>query len=374
PYLLGAAASVLFVVVGAVGLSGSRVTLSLGGLLGFDPAVLGSANLVVDPLSALFLVLCFGVGLPVALVCAFWVVDSPRVRSRGLGVTHSLALGAIAAIVTADETFVFLFAWESLTFAFYLLAGYDRTRADRTNAAVITVVFSKASGALLLIGFLLLASRAGTLSFQALRELAPSGLRDAGYALLIAGFAVKVGLLPVHVWMPRGYRAAPGPLRSVMAGVAVNVGFYGMWRTLDLLHAPPGWLAVVVLLVAAATALLGIAHATVQRDFTEVIAYSSVENGGLISVGYAVAMIGAVLRMPQLIAVGLIAAMLQMVAHAVAKSLLFAAIARVEDVEGTMMLDDLRGVGHRYPWSGAGIAIGSATLAGLPLTMGLVSE
>ncbi|MGH3625475.1 MAG: proton-conducting transporter membrane subunit, partial [Sciscionella sp.] len=277
-------------------------------------------------------------------------------------------------IVTADQAFCFLFAWEALTVAFYLFTGYDRQRADRTSAAVITVMLGKISGALLLIGFLLLAGRAGDFTFAGMEKLPQSGLRDAAYALLIAGFAVKVGLIPVHVWMPRGYRAAPGPARAIMAGVAVNVGFYGMWRTLDVLHRPPGWLAVVVLLLAAATALLGIAHSTVQTDLTEVIAYSSVENGGLITVGYAVAMIGAVLQMAPLIAVGLIAGMLQMVAHAVAKSLLFSAIARVEDVEATMLLDDLRGIGHRFPWSGTGIAFGAATLAGLPLTVGFVSE
>ena len=83
--------------------------------------------------------------------------------------------------------------------------------------------------------------------------------------LLLAGFAVKVGLVPFQVWLPRGYAAAPGPARAVMAGVCVNVGFYGMWRTLALLGRPPGWLAGVLLLLGGLTALLGIAHAAVQQ-------------------------------------------------------------------------------------------------------------
>jgi hydrogenase-4 component B len=180
--------------------------------------------------------------------------------------------------------------------------------------------------------------------------------------------------VPSHVWMPRGYRAAPGPLRAVMAGVAVNVGFYGMWRTLDLLQGPPGWLAVAVLLLGGCTALLGIAHATVGTDLATVVAYSSVENGGLICVGYGVALVGAAIGQPPLTAVGLLAATLQMVAHALGKSLLFCATSGIEDATGTTRLDDLRGVGHRLPVSGTGLAVGALTLAGLPLTVGFVSE
>jgi NADH:ubiquinone oxidoreductase subunit 5 (subunit L)/multisubunit Na+/H+ antiporter MnhA subunit len=199
-------------------------------------------------------------------------------------------------------------------------------------------------------------------------------MAGCGVRLLVLGFGVKVGLIPVHVWMPRGYQAAPGPLRAVMAGVAVNVGFYGMWRALSLLHTPPSWLVVVVLLLAGCTALLGIAHATVQTDLAEVVAYSSVENGGLITVGYGIALAGAHLGVPRLVAVGLLAGTLQLVAHAVAKSLLFTATVGIESACGTTVLDELRGVGHRLPWSGTGLAIGAVTLAGLPLTAGFVSE
>jgi len=160
----------------------------------------------------------------------------------------------------------------------------------------------------------------------------------------------------------------------IEAGGAVNVGFYGMWRTRDLLRVPPGWLAVIVLVLGGVTALLGIAHATVQTDLAEVVAYSSIENGGLISVGYGVALIGAAVNRPPLIAVGLLAATLQVVAHALAKSLLFSATSGIQDATGTTELEALRGVGHRLPASGTGLAIGAFTLAGLPLTAGFVSE
>jgi hydrogenase-4 component B len=254
PYLVAAAASVLLVVVGAVGISGARVRLGLdsalgsgalgSGALGSGALGFGPAALSVDRLSGLFLVISFAVAVPVGLVCAAWAARPGRVQHRSLAATHCLVLGSVAVIITADNAFVFLLAWELLTIAFFLLAGFERANADRADAAIITVTLSKVSGAALLLGFLLLAGRAGGFSFAALASVPRSGLRDAAFALLVAGFAVKVGLVPLHVWMPRGYRAAPGPLRAVMAGVAVNVGFYGMWRTLPWSccgYRPAGW-------------------------------------------------------------------------------------------------------------------------------------
>src|ERR1022692_1553941 len=197
----------------------------------------------------------------------------------------------------------------------------------------------------------------------------------------MAGFAVKVGLVPFQVWLPRGYAAAQGPARAIMGGVAVNAGFYGLWRTLGLLGAPPAWLTGTLLVLAGLTALLGIAHAAVQPRLQRVIAYSSVENSGLILAGYGVALVGAAIHSERLAAVGLLAGTLQIIAHAAAKSLLFTASAVItagaEDGSsgaGDDSLDALRGSARRRPWSGTGLAIGSLTLAGLPLTMGFVSE
>ena len=374
PYLVAAAASLLLVVVGAAGISGARIRLGLDSVLGSGILGFGPTALSVDRLSGLFLVISFAVAVPVGLVCAAWAARPGRVQHRSLAATHCLVLGSVTIIITAQDAFVFLLAWELLTIAFSLLASFERAKADRADAAIITVTLGKVSGAALLLGFLLLAGRAGGFSFADLASVPRSGLRDAAFALLVTGFAVKVGVVPLHVWMPRGYRAAPGPLRAVMAGVAVNVGFYGMWRTLALLRVPPGWLAVIILLLGGFTALLGIAHATVQTDLAEVVAYSSIENGGLISVGYGVALVGAAVQQPPLVAVGLLAATLQTVAHALAKSLLFSATSGIQDATGTTELEALRGVGHRLPASGTGLAIGALTLAGLPLTVGFVSE
>jgi hydrogenase-4 component B len=372
PYLLGAAGSACLAAGGAGALAGHPARVWPAGVLGA-----GTAGLAADRLSGLFLVVAFGAATWVSLGFASWAGRSRSGQGgaarRGLGASYAVALGAVAVFFVARDAFTFLFSWELLTVAFYLMVGFERGRDGRPSAAMITLAFGKISGAALLAGLLLLAVRSGSLGLASFAHVPAGGARTAAQVLLLAGFAVKVGLVPFQVWMPRGYAAAPGPARAVMAGVAVNVGFYGLWRTLAVLGPPPGWLTGLLLVLAALTAVLGIAHAAVQTGLMRVIAYSSVENTGLILAGFGVALVGAAARAPQLVAAGLLAATLQVIAHTAAKSLLFTAAAGITG-GGDDDLDRLRGVARRAPWRGTGLAIGGLTLAGLPPTAGFVSE
>ena len=341
----------------------------------------GTAGLAADRLSGLFLVIVFGAAVAVSLAFADWAARPGAVGRRGLGASYALTLGAVAVVITAVDAFTFLLAWELVTAGFYLLAGFERGRPGRPGGALATLVFGKISGAALLVGLLLLAVRSGSLDLATFAHVPGGVARATAQALLIAGFAVKVGLVPFQVWLPRGYTAAPGPARAVMAGVAVNIGFYGLWRTLALLGGPPAWLTGLLLVLAGLTALLGIAHAAVQPGLQRVIAYSSVENSGLILAGYGVALVGVATRDGRLAAAGLLAATLQIIAHTAAKSLLFTASTVIAprgtagvEAPGDDDLDALRGAARRLPWSGTGLAIGSLTLAGLPLTVGFAAE
>lgn len=376
PYLAGTAGSVLLAVAGALAVSGVSVRLAGPGWLGA-----GTTGLLADRLSGLFLLITCGAATAISLAFASWVTRQNGAGRRGLGASYALAVGSVALICTATDAFTLLASWELLTIAFYLLAGFDRKRPGRSTGAFITLVFGRISGVALLVGLLLLAVRSGSLSLASFASVPAGTVRETAEVLMVGAFTIKVGLVPFQVWLPRGYAAAPGPARAIMAGVAVNVGFYGLWRTLALLGPPPSWLTGVLLVLAGLTALLGIAHAAVQPGLQRVVAYSSVENSGLILAGYGVALTGAAVHAPRLVAVGLLAATLQIIAHTAAKSLLFTSTAAIAprghgsvEAPGDDDLDTLRGVARRMPWSGTGLAIGSLTLAGLPLTAGFASE
>jgi hydrogenase-4 component B len=377
PYLAGAAGSVSLAVAGAAAVAGQAVTLGSRGLLGVvaigaRPGFSVIPGLAADRLSGLFLVIAFTAAAAVSLALGSWSTGPRGPGRRGLGAGYALALGSVAVVLTARDTFTLLFAWESLTLAFWALSGYRRAAPGRPAAALVTLAFGRISGAFLLAGLLLLVT--GSLTLAGLTHVPGGPLRSTACVLLLTGFAVKVGLVPFQVWLPRGYAAAPGPARAIMAGVAVNVGFYGLWRTLAVLGPPPAAVTDILLLLASITAVLGIAHAAVQGSLQRVIAYSSVENTGLILAGFGVALVGAATGIRALMAAGLLAATLQVIAHTAAKSLLFVSSAGIQDAAGGDDLDDLRGSVRRTPWSGTGLAIGSLTLAGLPPTAGFVSE
>ncbi|MFJ2297070.1 proton-conducting transporter membrane subunit [Streptomyces sp. NPDC087894] len=366
PYLLCAAGSACLAAIGALALADLErpPRLGLGTWLGF-----GTSGLQLDALSGLFWLLTFAVAVAACLTAAGWAPG--RVRGRGAASYCALVLAAVAIVQSADNAFLLLLGWEALTLGFYLLAAAEH---HRTDDALFTFAFGKVSGAALLLGLLLPVAHTGSFALSGFTRMPPGVLHSVVWTLLVVAFIVKVGLVPVQVWLPRGYAASPAGLRPVMAGVAVNAGFYGLWRTLDLLGRPPTWLAITLLLTAAVTAFLGIAHAAVQNRLERVIAYSSVENAGLICSGYAVALVGTCVANPRLTAVGLVAATLQTVAHAIAKTLLFAGAAALESDAGTGNLERLRGTARRMPWAGTAVAIGSVTLAGLPPTAGFVSE
>jgi hydrogenase-4 component B len=374
PYAAGAAGAACVAAAGGFALAGRTVGLDVAGWLGDPLPGQQALGLTADRMSGMFLVMAFGAAVPVSVAFANWAARPGVAATRMLAEGYALALGATAVIMTAADAFTALFGWEALTAAFYLLAGANANDPDRSGAARITVAFGKISGAALLVGLLLLAAKSHSIALASFVHVPGGAARTTGVVLLLAGFVVKAGLVPFQVWMPRGYPAAPGPARAIMAGVCVNVAFYGMWRTLALLGRPPAWLAGILLVLGGFSALLGIAQAAVQNRLSRVIAYSSVENSGLIITGFAVALTGAAVGNRGLVAVGLLAATLQMVAHTVAKSLLFSSAPALEAIAGSDDLEVLRGTGRRAPWSGIGLAVGSLTLAGLPPTAGFVSE
>jgi hydrogenase-4 component B len=365
----GAIGSALVVAAGLLSVLGPAQVLSLGDLSGF-----ASTSAVLDPLAGGFLVLTGGLGALVSVASLGWEPAPAAPGERVGAVAYFMLLASVTAVVVAGDVFSFLFAWELLTVAFYLLSAASRDERGQPGSAWATAGVGKAGGASLLVGFLLLAGQAGSFGLAAWRGLGPGELHDVAYSLLVFGFATKVGLTPFQVWMPKGYPAAPGPMRAAMAGVAVNAGFYGLWRTLALLGRPPLWLVVAVLVLGGFTALLGASFAAVDGDLARVVSFSSSENGGIIMVAFGVALTGAYVRDGRLLAVGLLAASLQVLAHAVAKTGLFLATSEFEAATGTTLLDKIRGMAQARPFSAAAFAASSLTLAALPPTIGFVSE
>jgi hydrogenase-4 component B len=229
-----------------------------------------------------------------------------------------------------------------------------------------------------LLGAFLLLQSGGPGRFADLRAaaltLAP-GTRDAVFALALIGFGSKAGLIPLHVWLPRAHPAAPSHVSALMSGAMIKMGIYGILRVgLDLLGAGPTWWGGLVLALGAVSALLGVLYALMEHDLKSLLAYHSVENIGLITMGVGAGLLFGSLHMPAAAALALVASLYHTVNHAVFKGLLFLGAGAVLHATGTRDMNRLGGLIRGMPWTAALFLVGSAAISGLPPLNGFVSE
>jgi hydrogenase-4 component B len=232
--------------------------------------------------------------------------------------------------------------------------------------------------AFLLLAFLLLFHHAGSLEFAALRDAAPtlSGMtRDAVFLLAMIGFGTKAGLIPLHVWLPRAHPAAPSHVSALMSGVMVKTAIYGAIRLVWELAGPgPSWWGGALVIAGALSAVLGILYALMERDLKRVLAYSTVEHVGIITIGFGAAMILAAGQHAAAAALALAATLVILLNHAIFKGLLFLVAGAVQTGSGTRDLERLGGLVKRMPRTTAAALVGCVAIAALPPLNGFVGE
>jgi len=368
--LVAATSAAALGVAGAAGVFGTAVRWEF-----FSAYALGHGGFRLDRLSGLFLLLLGVAGAP--LLAATTGGGAERAARLPAALRPLLVL-AIVAVFLVDEVFLFLVAWEVSVLVIFALVGVRFRDPSASRAADLTLTLGKLGGAAIFSGMLLLAAKTGTFSFAGLATEGPQlsgAVRGVCFVLFFAGFGVKAAVVPVQTWLPGAYGETSSESAGLLAAVALNLAFYGMLRTwFDFLGHPAVWWAVVVLLVGAVTALLGILGGILQRRLRTFVAYSSIENSGLIVVGMGIALMGEAQHQAGLLGLGMIAATFQIAAHTVAKAGLFTAVAAVERSTGTSDMDRLGGLYRGLPWAAFGALFGAAALAALPPFSGFASE
>jgi hydrogenase-4 component B len=339
-------------------------SLSLGSWLGY-----GAAGIRIDALAGVF----FGLIGTLSLAVSLRYLERPP--SRIVAGLHSALVFTLAAVVGADQAFVFLLAWEALTVLLYLTASADRERPDTLLAGYLTGALNKISGAALLAAFGLLYRATHSFAFASWQASAVSpDIRSAVFVLLVVGFAAKIGLPPLQAALPASYEAAPGPAAASLS-IALVGGFYGLWRLLFQILAPATlWWGEALLVVGAVTALTGIIYAIGQDDIRRFLGFSSVEHTGIALIGLGAALVGQASHQRELVAAGMLAATLHVIAHAIAKTLALLTAERLADATGTTRLGPLGGLTRSLPRSSVALGLATVTLAALPPFGGFVSE
>jgi hydrogenase-4 component B len=358
-----AAAAMAVLGIAAAGGWGSA-SVSLGTWLGF-----GETTLRIDHLAGIFLGVA---GVLSVAVTLRYLEERP---SRVICALHAASLLALLGVVTTDQGFAFLLAWEALSVILYLTASAGRRSMGTLVAGYVTGALNKVSGAALLAAFGLLYGATHSLRFADWHGAAASPhVRSAAFVLLVAGFAAKVGVPPLHAALPAAYAAAPGPAPASLS-IALLGGFYGLWRLVYETLAPAAlWWGELLLVAGSITALVGILSAIAQGDMRRFLGFSSIEHTGIALLGLGAALVGQATGQRELVAAGILAATLHVVAHAIGKALALLAVDRIATASGTSELAPLGGLGRTLPVSAAGLGLASVTLAALPPFGGFVSE
>ena len=342
-------------------------------------AVAGGIAIQLDSLGALFLALVCSVGLFAAIYGFTYTADYDGRRSlRFFGLMFNAFLLGMSLVPCAANVFTFLFAWELMAVASYFLVMTEHESSDARAAGLWYAAMTHFGFVLLLPMFLIMAPAAGATAFVDLRAGAsalPPAARSTVFALALAAFGSKAGVVPLHVWLPRAHPAAPSHVSALMSGVMIKLGVYGLLRvTADFLGTGPAWWGGLVLAVGSLSALGGVLYALTENDLKRLLAYSSVENVGVIFLGIGAALVLQSYGLPALAMVGFGAALLHTVNHACFKTLLFLAAGNVLHGAHTRNMEQMGGLIKGMPVTAMAFLIGSAAAAALPPLNGFASE
>jgi hydrogenase-4 component B len=332
----------------------------------------------VTPLSAWFLMVLELIAMPVAVYSVGYfahAIAAPRTALVGAGL--NVLLGALEVVFAADGVIVFLFAWELMTLSTAALVTVEHESPASRRAAYLYLVMSHVGTGCLVSGFLILAAASGSQSFPALLSghVVSGPMRDLVFVLFFLGFGVKAGIVPLHVWLPEAHPAAPSSISALMSAVLITAGIYGLVRVCAFgLGVPDARWGLAFMFIGTLSAVLGVLYALMQSDIKRLLAYSTIENAGIIVLGLGAGMLALAYGQGALAAVAVAASLMHGLNHAVFKGLLFLGAGSVVMATGTRQIEQFGGLLRRMPWTGACFLVGAMAIAGLPLLNGFASE
>lgn len=335
-------------------------------------------HLRLDALSGFFFAVVGIVLLAVSVYGPAYVreFDESQQPLSVLGLFTGLFAAGMLLVLLADDAFAFMVAWELMSVSSYFLVTYQHQNAANRRAGFLYLLMAHIGALAILLGFGVLANFGGSFTFDAMRDATLSPLwASIAFTLAFFGFGMKAGLVPLHAWLPEAHPVAPSHISALMSGVMLKVAVYGFIRVIYDLGGDIQWQwGLAVLIVGTVSALLGVLYAMMQHDLKRLLAYSSVENVGIIFMGLGLSMIFLGTKHPVLGVIGLIAALYHVLNHAVFKGLLFLGAGAVLYRTHERDLDRLGGLIHRMPVTAALFLVGCISISALPPFNGFVSE
>jgi formate hydrogenlyase subunit 3/multisubunit Na+/H+ antiporter MnhD subunit len=332
------------------------------------------ARFTLDVLAAAFLVV---VNLGAAMASLYAIgYGAHEAEPQRVLPFYPAFLAGMNLVVLAGDAFSFLVAWEVMSVSSWALVMARHREPGVSSAGYLYLLMASFGALCLLLGFGLLAGPGGGYGFEAMRAHPPTAyISGLVLGLAILGAGSKAGLVPLHVWLPQAHPAAPSHVSALMSGVMTKVAIYAFVRIVfDLLGPPQVWWSVVVLLLGAGTAVMGVLYALMQTDLKRLLAYSTVENVGVIFIGLGLALAFKAQNLALAAALAASAALFHVLNHSLFKSLLFMGAGAVLGSTGERDLDRLGGLIRRMPQTALAFLVGATAIAALPPFNGFASE
>ncbi|MGA7178599.1 MAG: hydrogenase 4 subunit B [Thiobacillaceae bacterium] len=333
-------------------------------------------HLRLDNLTAVFALLLGFASAGISFYAAGYFNQDQNAPHGLLCLQYHFFLASMLIVLMADDAYAFMVAWEVMALSSYFLVTTDHAIPEIRRAGFLYLLMAHVGAVSLLLCFGVLQGGHGAYTFDAMRHghLTPLWASVA-YLLALFGFGAKAGLVPIHVWLPEAHPAAPSPVSALMSGIMLKTAIYGLLRvTFDLLHSQLGWWGTLALALGLITALYGAIFAAVQSDMKRLLAWSSIENVGIILAGFGLTVIFSSEGKSMLAALALTASLYHAINHSFFKGLLFVGTGSVLHATGTRLMGGLGGLIRFMPWTAWLTLVGALAIAGLPPLNGFVSE
>ncbi len=380
PLFLGRRIAYCFVSVGAVaGLAGAgEMLLGDGRIETIEMAwqlPVGTLLFRLDPLSAFFLIPVMIVAICISLYGCGYCATSPDNRGESLLTFYlGTSVAAITGLLLAANGITLLFFWEGMALLVFIAMCLEHGRPEVREAGLQYLVASHVVTLSLVVLFSQLSPDAG-LPFPRPGSMDPGGVGAVAILLAaLAGFGLKAGIMPLHIWLPSAHANAPSHVSALMSGIVLKMGIYGLLRTISFFGPPPLWWGILFLCLGIVSAVAGVLFAIGQHDIKRLLAYHSIENIGIIVMGIGVALTGLATGNRILFVLGMAGALLHVLNHALFKSLLFLGAGAVIHLTGTRDIDRMGGLSRSLPLTSVAFLTGAVAICGLPPLNGFVSE
>ncbi|WP_422784998.1 proton-conducting transporter membrane subunit [Ruminiclostridium sufflavum] len=339
-----------------------------------------SLSFNIDNLSAFFILIISIVTFVVSLFSYTYMSHYFFKRNISIfGFLYNLFVLSMILLVSSSNLLLFLFFWELMSLISYFLVNYENEKKEVQKASRIYIIMTYAGTAFITAAFGLIAycTKSFSFEFSAISNSSiPTGYANLIYVFLLIGFGTKAGLIPMHVWLPYAHPVAPGNISALMSGVMIKMSVYGILRAvLDFLPENPMWWGTLTLIAGVVSAVFGVVYSVASTiNIKRLLAYSSIENMGLIFSGIGMLLIARTTDNSFLIALAMTAVLLHTINHAVFKSLLFMGAGAIQYSAHTKNMEKLGGLIKKMPVASLFIFIGCLTISAVPPFSGFISE